>query len=421
MKKYILKNSMLLYYYPMETRYSITIGLYVKSGVAYEPLNCRGITHFLEHLHFRRLKNWAQEEIYYKMDKIGANLEGITYKEMMCFYMKCRPHYAFQALEFFEKIISMYEWTHEDVELEKKVILNEIQSKQSYLNSKKFLNSLIFGNHKLSNDILGDFESVNSIDKNDIIEYKKEIFSKGNVAIVISGNISDEFIDKCNKLFENVYLNECVEKNFDKLDILGKRKKNIKLVECSWDYVDIDMAFDINNNKNIYNSILLNSIIGGGTGSRLQKVIREELGLTYDISSYIMTYSVGDFLHISLTTNKKNIYTCVEKICIVLNEFKKSVGIRDIETNLPYYTDNLWYFMEDSEDLNKEFGKEIFNESEPSTIEEKINGFSKITSNDLIEEAKRIFKVSNLSILIVGDTRKITKKKINDILLETLV
>lgn len=93
MEKTILKNGLIVYYYPIKNAYSTSIGLYINIGARNETYEQSGISHVLEHLHFRRLEQLSQKELYLKMDKIGATLKASTHKELMRFYMKLRPNH----------------------------------------------------------------------------------------------------------------------------------------------------------------------------------------------------------------------------------------------------------------------------------------------------------------------------------------
>jgi len=145
MDKNVLKNGLIVYYYPIDNAYSTSIGLYINAGSKMELPEQNGITHMLEHMHFRRLEELSQNELYFSMDKIGANLRAMTHKEYMRFYMKCRPKFFQDTIKFFKKIISMYNWSDEDFEQEKKVVLNELDSKESNVYWESCMDSLVWG------------------------------------------------------------------------------------------------------------------------------------------------------------------------------------------------------------------------------------------------------------------------------------
>ena len=76
-----LSNGLTVIFYPIQYTKSVEIGLYVKAGSRYETKRNNGITHLLEHIHFRQLGEMSQEEIYQETECMGSSLQGTTYKE----------------------------------------------------------------------------------------------------------------------------------------------------------------------------------------------------------------------------------------------------------------------------------------------------------------------------------------------------
>ena len=56
--KKILKNGLTLLTVPIETAASITMSIFVKAGSRYEEQRISGLSHFLEHLHFKGSKKY---------------------------------------------------------------------------------------------------------------------------------------------------------------------------------------------------------------------------------------------------------------------------------------------------------------------------------------------------------------------------
>lgn len=85
MKYSKLDNGLTVLFHQMPNTHSVTVGLYVKAGCLYENEHHIGITHLLEHLHFRKLGVLSQKELYYKMECIGSTLRAATYRDFLKF------------------------------------------------------------------------------------------------------------------------------------------------------------------------------------------------------------------------------------------------------------------------------------------------------------------------------------------------
>lgn len=417
MYEFTLYNGLKTMYYPINHSYSVSIGLYVKIGSMYESIENNGITHFLEHLHFRQLGEINQKQIYYEMESIGATLKATTYKDMLRFYIKVRPKYLQNAVMFFKDLISTYNWNEEQFELEKAVVLNQIFEREAAITIPPFIDKVVWRNHPLSMEIMGNEETINQIKLKEITGFKQKHFSRNNLLFLVTGNIDRDSIKWINEILEDVIIQEDRQIEIEK-PRLHDRKPDIFFAEFQWDYLDIDIAFDVNNSV-IKSEILLvlNSILGGGNGSLLQTHIREELGLSSNIYSFIETFGQASVLHIFYSIDKNFFYDSLLPIMQILNCLKREIENTQMETTIPFFTDDLWFWLEDPEYLNFQLARDIFIKGEKMyTIEEKIEKFSNISKNSIVKAAQEIFVKNNMSIAILGNTRKITKKGIRELI-----
>ena len=103
MQKLTLKNGLNLWVKPMINTHSVTVGLYVRTGARYETAYECGITHMLEHMHFRELAGMTQNELYYSMESMGSTLRAATYYDFVKFTMKVHPEDILKCIDIFKK------------------------------------------------------------------------------------------------------------------------------------------------------------------------------------------------------------------------------------------------------------------------------------------------------------------------------
>ena len=106
-------------------------------------------------MHFRGTGVHEQKNLYYLTQKMGTSLVGKTYKELLQFQMKVRPKYIFDACSVIKAVIDNYSWTQEQLEAERKIILEEIAEKSFYLNINTYIDELLWPDQLISKDILG--------------------------------------------------------------------------------------------------------------------------------------------------------------------------------------------------------------------------------------------------------------------------
>src|SRR3989338_2527239 len=81
-QKKVYKNGLTLLTVPIETAQSIIMSVFVKAGSRYEQPRVNGLSHFLEHLHFKGKKKYpTAKKLSEVVDSIGGEVDANTGKE----------------------------------------------------------------------------------------------------------------------------------------------------------------------------------------------------------------------------------------------------------------------------------------------------------------------------------------------------
>ncbi|MGN1051969.1 MAG: M16 family metallopeptidase, partial [Candidatus Scatosoma sp.] len=80
------ENGLKLVVKKMEGLLSVSAGVMVKTGAANETDAEDGISHFIEHMQFKGTKEKTAFEISDAFDRIGAQVNAFTSKELTCYY-----------------------------------------------------------------------------------------------------------------------------------------------------------------------------------------------------------------------------------------------------------------------------------------------------------------------------------------------
>ena len=413
MKEIILPNGLKVIFRPMPNTHSVTVGLYIKAGQVFGDEPAFGATHLLEHLHFRHCGRYSQKELYYKMEKIGSSLRGSIYLDLLEFYMKISPVYLSECLDIFRNIILSDEWTEDEFEKEKAVVKNQIYEESDYLDANDSLRQLIFRNHPAEREIMGTAEDVERMTLEDIKNYKKQIFDTSRMILCITGNVTETLLSASLAEIGKIPLPDCgFDKEFTAPPRFGKRKPDVKFLnDVSWDMLDVRMGFDVPVGKYESDMVeILASILGDGVGSRLQLVVREEKGYTSDIYSWVGWGGKVAVLYISFTVAKANLLSCCEEIGKVLEDMKREITKEDLDISLPFFTENMMFYEDDSQEMNKLLAHSLMTHQKNVTPCKATN--STYTMTKLQDIAGDVFRKENLSLIIAGRTGKMTHKSV---------
>src|SRR5262245_11320251 len=105
---------------------SVSIGVWLTRGSRHESDARSGIAHFVEHMLFKGTESRTAEDIAQEIDSIGGHLDAFTSKEYAGYYIKVLDEHLPKAVDLLADIVRRPRFAPDDIEQEKKVILEEI-------------------------------------------------------------------------------------------------------------------------------------------------------------------------------------------------------------------------------------------------------------------------------------------------------
>ena len=120
-----LENGIRLVVKKMDGLMSVTMGVLVGTGACYETDAEDGISHFIEHMMFKGTKTRSSFTISDEMDRIGAQMNAFTGKDLTCYYAKSTTDNAEKAFEILADLFLNSTFTEEEMVKEKGVIIEE--------------------------------------------------------------------------------------------------------------------------------------------------------------------------------------------------------------------------------------------------------------------------------------------------------
>jgi len=377
-----------VYYYEIPGVRSVTIAFIVGSGPVYEPDHLLGISHFIEHTVFRKTKRRTLKEIKFPIEQVGGLLNAWTDKEDTVYYAKVPSSFFKTAFNILREIVFEPEFTTRNVELERKIILQEYYSdlevpEQRLFN--KFFEELIEGPH--SKSIIGTEETIKNITREDIEKFHAEMYSPYNIKVIIAGHIDEKDL----KLVKELDLNEGIKtaKHSSKLKtgIVCDKFKETQQIHFLFAHDGVPLCDD----DNIYAGMVLKTLLGSGMSSILFEQIREKKALVYDISvSQFQSKEWGVSL-IYAATSFENAEKLVKELFELLRNLKITKKVFDYgKKRLLGYLELL---TESTSSLISLYTQYLANDVPARSVDEIIKNVKSVTEEDV----KRAFEK-----LIVG-------------------
>ena len=406
-QKDILESGLRIVSQQLPNSESVSILISVQAGSRNEQKGQYGVAHFAEHMLFKGTgKRPSPLLVSSPIESTGGFLNASTGYESTNYWCKVPENHFRTGIEILQDMMQNSLLNEEEINSERRVIIEEIKTIEDYPDSKTALNldKLMWPDSALGRDIAGSIQSVENIDQETIKAFLDDFYLPTNTVISIAGNLDhDKSIQSIDQLFlthpfpgsqlkispiENV-------QNSVKLDL---EKRAIEQIHIHLGYPGVSIT-----HPDRYALDLLNVILGDGMSSRLFQEIRERLGLVYDIESEIThLQDVGD-LRITLAVDKNRYIDAIKAILTEVENLKTGLEGSEVVRAKQILKGRMRLRMDDSQAVaawnahQDLFNKQIECES---VIREYID------RNDIPKLQKAAFQyldVSKLNIAIVGD------------------
>src|SRR5215211_2661708 len=175
---------------------SVTIGVWLTRGSRHESDEVGGIAHFVEHMLFKGTNTRSAEDIAQAIDSIGGQLDAFTAKEYASYYIKVLDEHVPLAVDLLADIVRRPAFPGDEVDREKKVILEEIKMVEDTPDDlvHELFTESFWHNHPLGRPILGTKETVESLNAAGLRHYFSRAYSAPNLIIAAVGNVTHEHV-----------------------------------------------------------------------------------------------------------------------------------------------------------------------------------------------------------------------------------
>ncbi|AEQ60415.1 putative Zinc-dependent peptidase [Acanthamoeba polyphaga mimivirus] len=430
-----LKNGLKLVFVQMNNDIPlVAMGFYVGVGSRNEfGVYKNGISHFLEHMMFKRTISKSSDELFAELDSTGATYNAITTTQNTCYFLSGNSNYIDKLLDVMLDIFLHPNFVSDDIERERKVIMEEmkIRADQPQSSMTYQIHEVYFKNTSLSQKVIGSIESINNIDKNDLEKFYSTFYRPNNTIFIMAGNfdifsVYDKIKSNLEELSNN---NFCTTSYLHEAPIIinnmkKQTKPKIYLNDCLSNKQSIVMiTFPIYDLYNTYGMEIdvLSKILSGGFSSRLAKILREKTGLTYSQNSYPMVYMGAGIFVIQVSFGANDILRGIKLVIQEIDKLKKNGpdGISDTEMvkSINMIKNGILHNFLDPINVITYFGSNnINNRNYQFDLNHQFDNLDNLSKEDVYQITKTILKYKKMNIFICGKTNN----DIGDHMLEQL-
>jgi predicted Zn-dependent peptidase len=399
---HILSNGVRVVYLHVPSQVA-HIGFFYGAGSRYEKENEVGLAHFLEHCVFKGTTHRKALHILSRIDSVGGELNAYTSKEELCLHASFLKEHVTRTVELLSDISINSTFPKKEIEKEKEVILDELNSYLDSPSDKIFddFEAVLFKDHPLGNNILGTKESVEGFKHADLKNYVETYFTADNLVVSFVGNVTYKRLET---LLEKNLAGMSKTAERAPIDNFSNYKPfQIRTTEANYQAHAVlgGIAPSYKSDDRIGMSLLINILGGPALNSRLNLSVREKYGLAYSVEASYSSFVDTGFWQIYYGCEGKNIDRAKDLIYKELNFIStRELSSVQLKRAKEQFKGHLALGMDSNNGLMQGLGKSMLAFNQIDTIDEIHQEIDKITSSDLLRLAIEYFQNQRVSELI---------------------
>ncbi|MPY88719.1 MAG: insulinase family protein [Luteitalea sp.] len=391
---------------------SVTMGVWLTRGSRHEEEAQSGIAHFIEHMLFKGTSHRSAQDIAQEIDSMGGHLDAFTSKEYAGYYIKVLDEHLPRAFDILADIIRNPAFARDDIEREKRVILEEIKMVEDTPDDlvHELFTQHYWAGHPLGRPILGTRETVESFSDDVLRRYFEGAYVGRNLILAAAGNLQHEVIrDQMERAFADLRAdgnawNDGVPRIAPRL---MARQKDLEQSHVCVGTVGYPQVHD-----DRFACYLLNIVLGGSMSSRLFQNIREKRGLAYSVFSGLSAYRDAGLLTIYAGCASD---TVAEVLDLVVEELRnlrhEPVPTDELRRAKDHLKGSLMLSLESTSSRMSHLARQEIYFDRPQTLDEVLEGIEAVTAADIRRVAADLFSNGSLGVTVLGPADKVPVEK----------
>jgi predicted Zn-dependent peptidase len=380
---------------------SISLGVWIRAGSAFEAPAQAGVTHLLEHLFFKGTAHRSAHDLMDAVESRGGYLNAFTTRDYTCLYIRALDTQAAESVDILADILRHS--TFSDFEKEKRIVLEEIASAadipEDYAHDL-FLERLWPG-HALGRPVAGYADTVANLTPEAVHAYARRWCAPENLIVSCAGNIDPDA------------MLTLVERAFDGMPSGGEPAAygvpeaaaglHVHEREINQSHFCLGFPAPAVADEHRYVFELLANVLGGGSTSRLFERIREEAGLAYAIYAFNSHFLGSGTLGVYAAVQPGNLDHALELTCNELRDIRdRPIPQAELDTNREQLRGGLLMGLESTFSRMSRMAKSMRLFGRVIPVREVVSRIEAVTVDDVREAAGALFHASRCLGVILG-------------------
>ncbi|MDB9371845.1 M16 family metallopeptidase [Nodularia sphaerocarpa] len=266
--------------------------MFVRAGSCYETREQAGLAHLLSAVMTKGCDGLSSWELAEKVESVGASLSADAATDYFLLSLKTVTSDFSEILTLAGRILRSPTFPEAQVELEKRLALQNIRSQKEQPFTVAFsqMRQVMYQNHPYAMSILGDETTMGGLSRADLVQFHQTYFRPDNLVISIAGRVT---LEDAVALVEQVFGDWQIPAQSLPLvslpEIQAEPQHRLQPVQTQQSIVMLGYLGSSVSCPDYAPLKLLSTYLGNGLSSRLFVELREKRGLAYEVSAFYPT------------------------------------------------------------------------------------------------------------------------------------
>jgi predicted Zn-dependent peptidase len=388
-------------------RRSAALGVWLRVGSRDEEPGREGLAHFIEHLVFKGTHNRTGQEIATGLERMGGSLEAFTTKDTTCFYARVLEEQTELAIDVLGDLISHPRFASDDVEIERKVVIEELRTVQD--TPEELIGDLaqfyLWPDDIMGASILGTQRSLERFDAPGVNSFHGREYRAPRLVVSAAGAVDADRLEAlCRR-----HLDLSMDPPEDRRRTPKPVHSTLAIYPNDLGQLHIVLVTDApsEGERRRRPLQLMTEIFGGGMSSRLFQAIRERDGLAYSVQAYTEHFDDAGMFGISLAVSPER---GEEALSRTLDEMKllRREGLKSGELSgaKAQVRGSLIMGLESLTNRMTHLARTEYRTGGFESVEETIEEFEAVTEDQVMEAAAEALDPDRYNLVALGPTTR---------------
>ena len=363
----------------------------------------------------RARRRRSAEEIAQQVDSIGGQIDAFTSKEYAGYYLKVLDEHLPLAVDILADLICNPLFADEDIEREKKVILEEIKMVEDTPDDlvHEIFAEGFWSNHPLGRPILGTPASVSALDQDTLEDYfaddlrRVELRRRRGRQSRARSRAGAARSARSQRAAHRPRRRQSAP---IVAPVIQVRKK-----ELEQSHIVFGTEALPQHHPERYAGYALNTTLGGSMSSRLFQNVREKRGLAYSVFSGLSAYQDAGALSIYAGCANDAVAELIDVVVAEIRQMKAG-GLDPVELRRAkdHLKGSLMLGLESTSSRMSHLARQEMYRDQTFGLDEMLAAIERVTAEDVLRLADRFFTNGSLAVTVLGNVNglQVTKEQL---------